>query len=51
MKNKTWKLVDLPPGRKPISVKCIFKRKRDICTGIRYRTRLVARGFFYRTDE
>jgi hypothetical protein len=27
--NGTWSLVDLPPGRKPIGVKWVFKAKRD----------------------
>lgn len=45
IKKNTWELVDLPPGRKPISVKWVFKRKRDKFTGIRYKARLVARGF------
>jgi hypothetical protein len=27
--NGTWSLVDLPPGRKPIGVKWVFKVKRD----------------------
>ena len=27
MGNKTWKLVDLPPGNKPIGCKWIFKKK------------------------
>jgi hypothetical protein len=24
-KNKTWKLIDLPEGKKPIIAKCVFK--------------------------
>jgi hypothetical protein len=27
--NGTWSLIDLPPGRKPIGVKWVFKVKRD----------------------
>lgn len=45
IRNKTWELVDLPFGRKPISVKWVFKRKRDKFTGTRYKARLVVRGF------
>ena len=40
-KNKTWELVDLPPGRKAVKSKWVFKLKSDG----RYRTRLVAKGF------
>ena len=28
-KNKTWFLSDLPPNRKPIGLKWVFKVKRD----------------------
>lgn len=31
--NRTWTLVDLPPGRKPIKSKWVFKIKRD-CDGV-----------------
>ena len=27
-KNKTWKLVDLPPSRQPIGVKWVYKSKK-----------------------
>jgi hypothetical protein len=40
-KNGTWTLVDLPPGRKAVKSKWVFKRKADG----RLRARLVARGF------
>ncbi len=40
-KNDTWDLVDLPPGRKPVKSKWVFKLKSDG----RYRARLVAKGF------
>src|SRR5712671_1365608 len=40
-KNDTWELVDLPPGRKSIKSKWVFKLKADGC----YRMRLVAKGF------
>jgi hypothetical protein len=40
-KNGTWELVDLPPGRKAVKSKWVFKLKADG----RYRTRLVAKGF------
>jgi hypothetical protein len=40
-KNRTWELVDLPPGRKAVKSKWVFKLKADG----RYRARLVAKGF------
>ncbi|XP_011863034.1 PREDICTED: MAGUK p55 subfamily member 6-like [Vollenhovia emeryi] len=44
--NKTWKLVDLPPGRKPLKNKWVFKTKRDSNNDVeRYKARLVVIGF------
>jgi hypothetical protein len=40
-KNGTWELVDLPPNRRAVKTKWVFKCKADG----RYRTRLVAKGF------
>jgi transposase InsO family protein len=40
-KNDTWELTNLPPGRKSIKSKWVFKLKADG----RYRARLVAKGF------
>src|SRR5258708_6142306 len=40
-KNDTWELVNLPPGRKAIKSKWVFKLKADG----RFRARLVAKGF------
>ena len=46
MGNNTWKLVDLPPGSKPIGCKWIFKRKlRADGTIDKFKARLVAKGF------
>ena len=39
--NKTWELVDLPPGRKAIPNKWVFKHKADG----RYHACLIAKGF------
>nr|KYP36383.1 Retrovirus-related Pol polyprotein from transposon TNT 1-94 [Cajanus cajan]KYP36385.1 Retrovirus-related Pol polyprotein from transposon TNT 1-94 [Cajanus cajan] len=46
MKNYTWDLVSLPPGRKAITCKWIFKNKykQDVSI-LRHKARLVARGF------
>lgn len=45
-KNNTWKIVDLPKGKKTISAKWVLKIKRDLDGRIdRYKARLVARGF------
>lgn len=45
-KNETWELTDLPPNRKPIGLKWVYKVKRDP-TGkvIKYKARLVAKGY------
>ena len=46
IKNKTWILVDLPPGAKTIGCKWIFKRKYNPDGSIdKYKARLVAKGF------
>ena len=46
LKNKTWELVDLPSGAKPIGYKWIFKRKYFPDGSIeKYKVRLVAKGF------
>ena len=42
----TWKLVELPPGRKAIGCRWVFKRKENADgSQERYRSRLVAQGF------
>ncbi|KAL5577768.1 hypothetical protein UlMin_019467 [Ulmus minor] len=44
--NKTWTLVELPPNRRPVGCKWIFKIKRNTDgTVSRYKARLVAKGF------
>jgi hypothetical protein len=44
--NGTWELVDLPPGRKPIKTKWVFKIKENADGTVeRYKARLVAKGF------
>ena len=44
--NDTWKLTELPPGRKAIPCKWIFKTKRDAeGRTVKYKARLVAKGF------
>lgn len=46
LENDTWKLTELPPNRKPIQCKWVFKTKRDADGRIvRYKARLVAKGF------
>ncbi|VVT54823.1 uncharacterized protein SAPINGB_P004280 [Magnusiomyces paraingens] len=45
-RNGTWELVDLPPGRKAINSKWVFKVKRKADGSIeRYKARLVCIGF------
>ncbi|GJV91532.1 zinc finger, CCHC-type containing protein [Tanacetum coccineum] len=46
MGNKTWVLVDLPPGCKPLGYKWIFKRKLKVDGTIeKFKARLVIQGF------
>ncbi|KAH9294697.1 hypothetical protein KI387_038285, partial [Taxus chinensis] len=46
MKNNTWQLVDLPPGKKPIGCRWIFKTKYKVDGTIeKYKARLVAKGY------
>jgi hypothetical protein len=45
----TWSLVDLPPGRKPIGVKWVFKMKRDEHgTMSKHKAHLVVKGYAQR---
>lgn len=45
-KNNTWKLVELPPGHKPIGLKWVYKLKRDTNGEIiKHKARLVAKGY------
>ena len=47
--NKTWQLVDPPPGCRPISLKWVYKVKRDgLSTIVKHKARLIARGFVQR---
>ncbi|PKI62300.1 hypothetical protein CRG98_017301 [Punica granatum] len=44
--NKTWTIVQLPPGKHPIGCKWVYKVKRRADGSIeRYKARLVAKGF------
>jgi hypothetical protein len=43
---RTWALVDLPPGHRPIGLKWVFKVNRDETGAItKHRARLVAKGY------
>lgn len=45
IENKTWELVKLPPQRRPIDNKWVFKVKKDSSGNItRYKARLVIKG-------
>jgi hypothetical protein len=45
-KNRTWELADLPRGHSVITLKWVFKLKRDEAGAIvKHKARLVARGF------
>jgi hypothetical protein len=49
--NGTWSLIDLPPGRKSIGVKWVFKVKRDEHgTVSKHKARLVVKGYAQRYD-
>ncbi|KAL6647280.1 hypothetical protein ACP70R_014717 [Stipagrostis hirtigluma subsp. patula] len=44
--NKTWSLADLPPGRKAIGLKWVFKVKRDEHGAVsKHKARLVVKGY------
>lgn len=44
--NRTWQLVELPPGKTPIKCKWVYKTKRDTHGKvIRHKARLVAKGY------
>lgn len=46
MKNKTWTLTDLPPGKKALPYKWVFKTKTNQSGNvIRYKARLVIKGY------
>lgn len=49
--NKTWSLVSLPPGKRPIGYKWVYRIKYKSDGSInRYKARLVAKGFFHLTS-
>ena len=51
LQNHTWELVDLPPGCKPLSSKCFFKRKRKVDGSIeKYKARLVIKSYKQNED-
>ena len=44
--NSSWELVNLPAGHRPISLKWVFKlKKNELGEVIKHKARLVARGF------
>jgi hypothetical protein len=48
-KNCTWELADLPRGHSAITLKWVFKLKRDeVGAIVKHKARLVARGFVQR---
>ena len=45
-KNQTWELVDVPKDKDVISVKWIYKTKKDVNGNVqKHKERMVARGF------
>lgn len=50
--NKTWKLTKLPPGKRIIDNKWVFRRKRNETDGEEIlKARLAARGFTQELQE
>ncbi|KFD65016.1 LOW QUALITY PROTEIN: hypothetical protein M514_22733 [Trichuris suis] len=50
-KNNTWALTELPPDRKTVQCKWVFKTKVNPKGGVdRYKARLVAKGFTQRPE-
>ena len=48
-KNETWELIDPPLRCRPISLKWVYKVKRDELDAIvKHKARLIARGFIQR---
>jgi hypothetical protein len=48
-KDRTWELADLSRGHRAITLKCVFKLKRDeVGAIIKHKARLVGRGFLQR---
>lgn len=46
IENRTWKLVDIPEGKRPIDCRWVFKIKKNTDQNIiTYKARLVVRGF------
>lgn len=44
--NKTWRLVDLPSGHRPIGLKWVYKLKKDAQgVVVKHKARLVAKGY------
>jgi hypothetical protein len=44
--NGTWSLIDLPPGRKPIGVKWVFKLKQDEHVAVsKHKAHRVVKGY------
>lgn len=48
--NNTWTKTKLPSGKKAISSKFVFKKKVDESGNVKFKCRLVARGFEQETD-
>ena len=44
-KNRTYELVELPKGKRPLKNKWVFKLKKDGNKLVRYKARLVVKGF------
>lgn len=52
MDNRTWVLVDVPTGKKPINTKWVFKTKKDVAGNIvKYKARLVGKGYAQQKGE
>ena len=49
--NKTWALVDLPLGHRPIGLKWVYKLKRDEQgVVIKHKARIIAKGYIQQSE-
>lgn len=51
IKNDTWQLVPLPPNRKAITCKWLYKKKINSTSEPKFKARLVARGYSQKFGE
>jgi hypothetical protein len=51
MKNNAWKLIELPPNKKPIGSKWVYHTKFKSNGSIdKYKAKLVAKGYAFKEE-